>query len=92
MSQPSEQNPESRRTAAAPAGIARRLGALVYDSLLILAIWMMTALVAVLISGEAVNPIVMQMISVAEVIALWLLLGRSRTNLRHVRMATGLGR
>ena len=71
MSQPSEQNPEPRRTAAAPAGIARRLGALVYDSLLILAIWMMTALVAVLISGEAVNPVVMQLISVAEVIAFY---------------------
>ena len=67
MSQPSENN----RVAAAPAGVARRLGALLYDSLLILAIWMITALIAVLVRGEAVNPFVMQIISVVEVVVFY---------------------
>ena len=70
MSQRSELSGSSR-VAAAPAGIGRRLGALVYDSLLILAIWMITALIAVLLSGEAVDPFIMQAIAFVEVIAFY---------------------
>ena len=47
---------------AVPAGIARRLGALLYDALLIIALWMVTVLVAVLINdGEAVTGFGMQL-------------------------------
>lgn len=39
-----------------PAGLLRRLGALIYDALLILAIWMVTAAVMILLNqGHAVN-------------------------------------
>lgn len=74
MSQASEQETDPKRhpVAAAPAGILRRFGALLYDALLIVAIWMMTALIAVLINGgEAVNPLLMQVISVAEIVAFY---------------------
>ena len=41
---------------AEPAGVPRRLGAMLYDSLLILALWMATALALVLVNGgEAVE-------------------------------------
>ncbi|NKB97435.1 MAG: RDD family protein [Pseudomonadales bacterium] len=53
--------------AAAPAGLSRRLGALLYDVLLIIALWMVTVLVAVLLnSGEAVTGLFMQLVFFLE--------------------------
>ena len=57
--------------AAAPAGVLRRLGALLYDSLLILAIWMITALVGVLIIGEAIDGWAMRLIMLSEAFAFY---------------------
>ena len=52
MSQPSDQ-PEP--TTVYIAGLGRRLGALLYDSLLILALWMATILIMVVITNQAVS-------------------------------------
>lgn len=58
--------------AATPAGVARRLGALLYDSLLIVALWMMTALIGVLLNdGNAVSGVWMQLIFIGEVIVFY---------------------
>lgn len=57
---------------AVPAGIARRLGALLYDALLIIALWMVTVLVAVLINdGEAVTGFGMQLTFLLEPICFY---------------------
>jgi uncharacterized RDD family membrane protein YckC len=58
---------------AYPAGIARRLGALLYDGLLIIAIWMGTLFLWVLINdGEAVSGPLVQLILLAELAGFYL--------------------
>lgn len=63
MAQASNEAP----VAAPPAGVLRRLGALLYDGLLMLAIWMMSTLIVLpLNAGEAVSGLVFQVLLVAE--------------------------
>lgn len=59
---------------APPAGIARRLGALLYDVLLIVALWMITALVVNLVfnDGKAATGLGLQILLLAEVICFYL--------------------
>ena len=60
-----------------PTGIARRLGALLYDLLLIVAIWMGTLFVWVSVSGgEAVQGVLVQLVLVAEWLAFYLFFWR----------------
>lgn len=55
------------RLQAEPAGPLRRLGAFVYDALLVVAIWMLTALLALpLNGGEAASGLLYQLVLVLE--------------------------
>jgi uncharacterized RDD family membrane protein YckC len=64
---------EAAPTVAYPAGIGRRLGAMVYDVLLIIAIWMMTLFVWVLVNdGEAVRGVAVQLVLAAELVGFYL--------------------
>ncbi len=55
-----------------PTGIARRFGALLYDLLLVIAIWMGTLFVWVSVSGgEAVQGVLVQLVLVAEWLAFY---------------------
>ncbi|XOV82154.1 MAG: RDD family protein [bacterium] len=56
-----------------PAGIGRRFGALLYDTLLIVAIWMATLLVWVIASGgEAVTGWLIQLVLLAQWLGFYL--------------------
>lgn len=63
MSQASEQ---TGPTTVYVASLGRRLGAMLYDSLLILAIWMMTALALVIVANEAITGWWLQLVFVLE--------------------------
>lgn len=65
---------DSPTISAPPAGIARRLGALLYDVLLIVALWMITALVVNLAfnDGNAATGPGLQLLLLAEVICFYL--------------------
>ena len=67
MSQTSEQAP----IVAAPAGVGRRLGALLYDVLLIIALWMITTLAVVIARGEVFTGLPMQLLFFAEVVVFY---------------------
>jgi uncharacterized RDD family membrane protein YckC len=54
-----------------PAGIGRRLGALMYDSLLILALWFLTGFIWVPLSGEVVTGFAFQMTLLLETIGFY---------------------
>ena len=51
---------------AEPASLGRRLGAILYDTLLIIALWMITILLVVIAVGEAVVGVGLQILLVAE--------------------------
>ncbi len=60
-----------------PAGLGRRLGAMLYDSLLILALWMMTLFVLVAAAdGEPVTGWWVQLLLLAELAGFYLLCWR----------------
>ena len=60
-----------------PTGLPRRLGALLYDLLLIIAIWMGTLFVWVLVSGgEAVSGFTVQLVLAAEWVAFYVFFWR----------------
>jgi uncharacterized RDD family membrane protein YckC len=60
----------AKRVTGHPAGLVRRLGALLYDVLLIIAIWMMTLFGLVLANdGEAVGGVAVQGLMLVEWIA-----------------------
>ena len=63
MSQASEQ---PVLTTVYIAGLGRRLGAMMYDGLLIVAIWMATALALVIIANEAITSWWLQLVFVLE--------------------------
>jgi len=64
---------EQAATVAYPAGIGRRLGALLYDGLLIIAIWMGTLFPWVILNeGEAVTGVFVQLILLLELAAFYL--------------------
>ncbi|MEM7097103.1 MAG: RDD family protein [Pseudomonadota bacterium] len=48
------------------ASIGRRLGALIYDSLLVLALWMATTLALVIITSDVVDSLWVQLLCAAE--------------------------
>jgi uncharacterized RDD family membrane protein YckC len=53
------------RSLSRPAGLLRRLGAMIYDALLVIAIWMLTLLVLVIAAGgPAVGPFVQSLLFV----------------------------
>ena len=52
-----------------PAGLGRRLGAMLYDSLLILALFILTGFIWVPISGDVVTGPLFQLTLIAEIIA-----------------------
>lgn len=64
---------DSGLIAAPPAGIARRFGALLYDALLIIALWMMTALVVNLLlnDGQAATGLGLGALLLAEVVGFY---------------------
>ena len=67
---PASDNP---LTVAYPAGLGRRLGAMLYDALLIIAIWMATLLAWVVANGgEAVVGLLVQMVLAAELLGFYL--------------------
>ena len=60
------------QTYGAPTGIPRRLGAFIYDLLLILSLWMMTLWIWILINdGEAIYGLFVQVVLLIEVIAFY---------------------
>jgi uncharacterized RDD family membrane protein YckC len=63
---------------ARPAGFARRTGALIYDALLILALWFVTLFVLVAISNEAVTGPTIQSILFVELFAFFAYFWRGR--------------
>ena len=69
MSPTSEQSPT---TTVYIAGLGRRLGALLYDSLLILAIWMATILIMVVASNQAVSGWWLQVLLLLEWIGFYI--------------------
>jgi|TARA_B100000767_G_scaffold271071_1_gene295972 uncharacterized RDD family membrane protein YckC len=54
-----------------PAGIGRRLGALMYDSLLILALWFLTGFIWVPLSGDVVTGFAFQLTLIVETVAFY---------------------
>ena len=52
-----------------PAGLGRRLGAMLYDSLLILALFFLTGFIWVPISGDVVTGPLFHLTLIAEIIA-----------------------
>ena len=56
------------RISAEPAGIPRRLGAMLYDSLLVLALWISTFLILFPLSGGPIAAIWIQIIAVTELL------------------------
>ena len=61
-------------TVAYPAGIGRRMGAALYDALLIVALWMLTLLIWVVASGgDAVSGLPVQMVLLGEYVGFYLL-------------------
>ena len=60
---------DTSSTVVYPAGLARRLGALLYDALLVIALWMATLFVWVLANnGEAVSGWPVQLVMVLELV------------------------
>ena len=60
------------QTYGTPTGIPRRLGAFIYDLLLILSLWMMTLWIWILINdGEAIYGLFVQLVLMIEVIAFY---------------------
>ena len=57
---------------ATPATLARRLGAILYDSLLIIALWMITVLVLVVAVGEAVSGVGLRLLLIAEAVGFYI--------------------
>jgi len=69
----SEKSQTKAFVTATPAGLTRRLGAFVYDVLLIVALWMFTILGGVLLNeGETVAGTVLQLILAAEALGFYL--------------------
>ena len=68
MSQTSETDP----TTVYIASLGRRLGAMLYDSLLILAIWMATILIMVVIVGDMVSGLWLQSLLFLEWVVFYL--------------------
>ena len=69
----SEKSQTKAFVTAAPAGLTRRLGAFVYDVLLIVALWMFTILGGVLLNeGETVAGTVLQLILATEALGFYL--------------------
>jgi uncharacterized RDD family membrane protein YckC len=56
------------RLAGYPAGLGRRLGAMLYDSLLILALFFLTGFIWVALSGDVVTGLAFQITLLAEII------------------------
>ena len=54
-----------------PAGIGRRLGALMYDSLLILALWFLTGFIWIPLSGDVVTGAAFQLTLLIETFAFY---------------------
>ena len=54
-----------------PAGIGRRLGALMYDSLLILALLALTGYIRIPLNGEAVTGLAFQLTLLAEILGFY---------------------
>ena len=66
-------NSKPSSEAAYPAGLGRRLGAGLYDGLLIVALWMGTLFIGVLInSGEAISGAGVQMLLLAELLVFYI--------------------
>ncbi len=64
---------ETSPTVAYPAGLGRRFGALLYDALLIIAVWMATLFPWVIFNnGEAVGGMLVQLVLLAELIGFYL--------------------
>ena len=60
------QSADTGPTTVYVAGLGRRLGALVYDSLLVLAIWMATTLILVIATSDVVNGLWLQILFAAQ--------------------------
>ena len=66
---PDSQNPNANAPQKAyPAGLGRRLGAMLYDSLLIIALFFLTGFIWVPLSGDVVTGLAFQLTLLAEVI------------------------
>ena len=66
---PDSQDPNtSAPQKAYPAGLGRRVGAMLYDSLLIIALFFLTGFIWVPLSGDVVTGVAFQLTLLAEVI------------------------
>jgi len=82
--------------AAKPAGFSRRLGALIYDMLLILAVWFVTLFILVAIENDAVTGPTIQSILFLELFAFFAYFWRGRGQTLgmlawHLRLTTLTG-
>ena len=59
------------QTYGTPTGIPRRLAAFIYDSLLLLSLWIVTLLIWIPIKGEATYGLFVQLVLLLEVIAFY---------------------
>lgn len=64
-----QETTQSQPLQAYPAGLGRRLGAMTYDSLLILALFFLTGFIWVPLSGDVVTGLAFQLTLFAEVVA-----------------------